>query len=84
MNRKRCNERYTGETARNAFTRGREHMSGIIKKSKDSVFHLHNIQKHNGSGNVSDYEMKVTKYIVEMPLKDKYQRQFRFNTPRVQ
>ena len=58
---KRCNERYIGETARNAFTRGREHMSGIIKKSKDSVFHLHNIEKHNGSGRVSDYEMKVTK-----------------------
>ena len=58
---KRCNERYIGETARNAFTRGREHMNGIIKKSKDSVFHLHNIEKHNGSGRVSDYEMKVTK-----------------------
>ena len=29
---KRCNERYIGETARNVFTRDREHMGGIVKK----------------------------------------------------
>ena len=58
---KRCNERYIGETARNAFTRGREHMGGIVKKSKDSPLHMHNIEKHNDRGRVSDCEMKVTK-----------------------
>ena len=35
---KRCGEKYIGETSRNAYTRGKEHMSGIEKKSKDSPF----------------------------------------------
>ena len=36
-------------------------MDGIVKKSKHSPFHMHNEEKHNGSGSVSDYEMKVTR-----------------------
>ena len=84
MGCKRCNQRYIGEIARNAFTRGREHMGGIVKKSKDSPFHMHNIEKHNGSDRVSDYEMKVTKVYSGDATKrqDKYQRRFRFQTPR--
>ena len=34
---KKCDRKYIGETARNAFTRGREHWKGIAKKSKDST-----------------------------------------------
>ena len=33
----------------------------FVKKSKDSPFHMHSIKKHNGSGRVAHYEMKVTK-----------------------
>ena len=58
---KRCDERYIGETSRNAYTRGREHMNGIEKKSVDSPFHIHNVEKHGGDGSVADYQMKVTK-----------------------
>ena len=36
-------------------------MSGIVKKSKDSPFHMHNVEKHGDTGGVSDYEMRVTK-----------------------
>ena len=38
-------------------------MGGILKKSKDdSQFHnMYNVEKHGGSGGVSDYVMKVTK-----------------------
>ena len=49
--------RYIGETA---FTRGREHWKGIVKKSKDSVFHVHGVEEHGGRVQVKDYEMKVT------------------------
>ena len=57
---KKCGKRYIGETARNAFTRGREHWKGIVKKSKDSVFHVHGVEEHGGRVQVKDYEMKVT------------------------
>ena len=57
---KKCDKRYIGETARNAFTRGREHWKGIVKKSKDSVFHVHGVEEHGGRVQVKDYEMKVT------------------------
>ena len=82
MRCKRCNERYIGETARNGFTRGREHIRGIIKKRNDSVFHLHNIENHNGSGRVSDFEMKVAKvYSGDATKRQVPERRFRFNTP---
>ena len=33
---RKCEDRYIGETARNAYTRDLEHKSGIVKKSIDS------------------------------------------------
>ena len=63
---KKCDRRYIGETARNAFTRGREHWKGIVKKSKDSVFHVHGVEEHGRSVLVRDFEIKVTGFMVEM------------------
>ena len=58
---KRCDDKYIGETARNAYTRGMEHRDGIEKRSKESPFHVHNMEKHGGvSEGAAGYEMKVT------------------------
>ena len=51
---------YIGETARNAFTRGREHWKGIVEKSEDIVFHVHGVEEHRGRVQVRDFEIKVT------------------------
>ena len=45
---KRCGDRYIGETARNAYTRGMEHRDGIEKRSKESPFHVHDMERHGG------------------------------------
>ena len=57
---KKCDRKYYGETARNAFTRGREHETGIIKKCKNSPMHMHGVEEHGGNVRVEDFEMKVT------------------------
>ena len=58
---KRCGDRYIGETARNAYTRGMEHRDGIEKRSKESPFHVHDMERHGGvSEGAAGYEMKVT------------------------
>ena len=44
--RDECKYVYIGETARNAFCRGREHLKGISKKDKDSVFVDHIMKEH--------------------------------------
>ena len=36
------------------------HWKGIVKKSKDSVFHVHGVEEHGGRVQVRDFEMKVT------------------------
>jgi hypothetical protein len=36
-----CDSKYIGETARNAFSRGMEHMKALTKKDKNSVLHRH-------------------------------------------
>ena len=55
---KGCEGRYIGETSRNAFTRGLEHKSGLVKKDKKSPLHLHDVESHGGS--TPGFEMKVT------------------------
>ena len=57
---KKCDRRYIGETARSAFTRGREHWKGIVEKSKDDVFRVQGVEEHGGRVQVGDYEMKGT------------------------
>ena len=56
---KGCDGKYIGETSRNAFTRGREHMFDLHKKNRKSPLVLHNEEKHNNE-NAPGFEMKVT------------------------
>ena len=44
-----CDFIYVGETADNAFTRGRQHADALKNKSKDSVLHKHvrSIHRHD-------------------------------------
>ena len=56
---KECGERYIGETSRNGYTRGREHMEDIVRKNKESPLVVHGEEKH-GRVRLEDYVMKVT------------------------
>ena len=51
--------RYIGETARNAYTRGREHLSMLRNKNKASVLWKHCRDVH--SGNMIGFKMSVIK-----------------------
>ena len=42
-----CNEIYIGETGRNGYTRGREHLTAYSKKDSDSVLLRHVREKHS-------------------------------------
>ena len=46
--REGCKYIYLGESARNSWCRGREHLRGIDKREKDSVFVEHINEKHDG------------------------------------
>ena len=48
-----------GETSRNAFTRGREHLMDLPRKNAKSPLHLHNTEKHSDA-TPPGFEMKVT------------------------
>ena len=48
---------YYGETARNAFTRGKEHLKDLDRKSTNSVMWRHCREKHEGS--IPDFRMNV-------------------------
>ena len=58
-----CGERvaaYQGETGRNGFTRGREHLENLEAKNEDkSVLWLHSIYHHQRREDVK-YSMRVT------------------------
>ena len=56
---KKCDEIYIGETARNAYTRGKEHLKDIESKNKNSPLHTHNEERHEGR-NEEGFGMKVT------------------------
>ena len=56
----KCGDFYIGETGRNAYTRGLEHLEGIRKRSEESVFHKHSVDSHGGSLEPKDFVMRVT------------------------
>ena len=56
----KCGAVYIGETGRNAYTRGLEHLEGIYSKSEGSVFHIHSVECHDGELGQSDFTMRVT------------------------
>ena len=52
---------YEGETARNAYIRGKEHKREYEKKSKNSVLNKHVLSQHENEKDIVDFEMKVVK-----------------------
>ena len=56
----KCEAVYIGETGRNAYTRGLEHLEGIYSKNEGSVFHIHSVECHDGELGHSDFTMRVT------------------------
>ena len=50
--------RYSGETGRNCFIRGREHLKGYKEKKEGNVLWEHDKEFHGGEGKTK-YEMKV-------------------------
>ena len=55
---KGCDNIYIGETGRNAYTRGLEHIDDLEKQNAKSVLYRHVIEKH--SGIVPQFVMTVT------------------------
>ena len=53
-----CGRVYVGETARNAHTRGLEHIASVARKDMNSPLYLHSINLHDGLG--TDFNMEVT------------------------
>ena len=72
---------YIGETSRNGFTRGREHMEGIVKKVKESPFVVHSEERH-GMVRVEDFEMKITGMYQGDATNARWQRPSKSSTPR--
>ena len=63
--REGCDFVYCGETYRNAFCRGREHLRGLDKRSDDSVLMEHIRDYHEGDFSnppCQQYKMSVTQY----------------------
>ena len=54
----RCDSKYIGETARNAFTRGLEHRAAVTKKDTNSPLYAHSLHEH--AGTPTTYNMRVT------------------------
>ena len=55
-----CGDKYIGESARNGYTRGREHLQEYKNKSKNSIMHRHVNEKHSNSNREIKYKMKIT------------------------
>ena len=51
---------YEGETGRNTYERGKEHLAALKKRSEDSIMWLHSLHHHQGRANVK-FIMKVKK-----------------------
>ena len=49
---------YIGETARNLYTRGKEHIKNYKSKQKDSFIYKHQEDKHEGQP--AEFDAKVT------------------------
>jgi len=55
-----CGDVYVGETARNLYTRGKEHMYDFTKKSDNSVLYRHAMHKHSDSPTMPTYQTKIS------------------------
>ena len=55
-----CDSKYIGETARNAYTRGTEHITAFNNKEKDSVLYRHVQDKHDEE-DTPEFKMTVIK-----------------------
>ena len=60
---KTCKAQYHGETSRNMYARGEEHLRALASKSKESVLWNHSTTCHNGEE--TSYSMKATGYFKE-------------------
>ena len=61
---KTCKDRkedksYEGETCRNAYIRGKEHLKALEQKSKHSVLYKHIENDHNGEKDAAKFQMRV-------------------------
>ena len=54
-----CNSKYCGETARNAYTRGKEHMKLLHEKEQNSPLWSHCLKEHNG--HIQQFTMNVVR-----------------------
>ena len=54
-----CGDIYIGESSRNAYTRGKEHLYQMEKKDKDSIMFRHYNHKHRDN-EIPTYKMSVT------------------------
>ena len=50
---------YYGESHRNLYTRGKEHMNKLRRKEENSFMYKHQVEKHGGTD--VDFQMKVVK-----------------------
>ena len=55
-----CGDVYVGETSRNLYTRGKEHMYDYSKKNDKSVLYRHAIDKHSDNPTLPTYQAKIT------------------------
>ena len=54
-----CNSKYCGETARNAYTRGKEHMKLLHEKEQNSPLWSHCLKEHNG--HIQQFTMNIVR-----------------------
>ena len=61
---KTCKDRkeeksYEGETCRNAYIRGKEHLKALEQKSKHSVLYKHIENDHNSEKDTVKFQMRI-------------------------
>ena len=59
--KKEIRSEYWGETGRNCFLRGGEHIEGLKNKEEDNALWKHTWDVHDGEGNSDTFEMKLEK-----------------------
>ena len=55
-----CKDVYIGESARNGFTRGKEHINAYRNKHKSSVMFRHSTEKHGDFRGDTQFKMRIT------------------------
>ena len=51
--------KYTGQTSRSLYQRGKEHLNGFLNKDENNALYKHSMDKHDGE--FVEFEMKVVK-----------------------